>query len=70
MPLFKPIGWWKNKEKDEKCERYKNRRFRKGINQMFKCFHNYTGVEMPPSLRIRQKWTAIKIIIIKGSPMQ
>ena len=36
---------------------------------MFKCFQDYTGVEMPPSLRIRQKCTAIKIIIIKGSPI-
>ena len=30
----------------------------------------YIGPEMPPSLRTRQKWTAIRIVATNGMPTQ
>ena len=30
----------------------------------------YSGPDIPPSLRIRQKWTAMNIMAIKGIPIQ
>ena len=37
---------------------------------VYKSFNFYNGPDIPPSFRIRQKSTAIKIIIINGRPIQ